>query len=66
MPVYCIWDSGHLTEFSQLMMRFAKLHYAINAQKGIDAEPLKQCLAQWENSMLESYLYLAQTLVPRI
>lgn len=64
--VLSLWENGHRAESTQLVMRFAKLHYAINAQKRPEAEVLKQLLAQWEDAMLEDYLDLAQTLVPRI
>ena len=64
--VLSLWKNGHRAEFTQLVMRFAKLHYAINAQKAADAEELKQCVALWEDLMLESYLDVGQTLLPRI
>ena len=64
--VLSLWANGHRAEFTKLVMQFAKLHYAINAQKAVEAQELKQCLAQWEDLMLESYLDVAQTLLPRI
>ena len=61
------WDANDRALATSLMLRFAKLHYAINAQKEDPGlETLKQALAQWEDEMLNWYLDLAQDLVPKI
>lgn len=61
------WDATDRAAATSLMLRFGKLHNAINAQKeGPGLETLKQTLAGWEDEMLDWYLGLAQELVPKI
>lgn len=61
------WNAKDRAFATSLMLRFAKLHYAINAQKeSPEVDALKHALAEWENDMLEWYLDLAQDIVPKI
>ena len=53
------WEAVHRAEFTRLLLRFGKLHLAINAQKaGHGLTELKQDLSTCEDEMLEWYLAL--------
>ena len=54
-----MWVAVHEAECTGLMLRFAKLHFAIHAQKPSPRlEEVKLALAAWEESMLNWFLEL--------
>lgn len=58
------WAAVHKAECTGLMLRFAKLHLAIHAQKPtIRLKEMKLALTAWEDDMLEWYLELEGDIV---
>lgn len=58
------WAAVHEAECTGLMLRFAKLHFAIHAQKPTPRlEEVKSALAAWENEMMDWYLQLEGDIV---
>lgn len=61
------WDSTYRERFRVLVMRFGKLHLAINAQRPEPRwSPLKLALDAWEDVMLDTFLDLDADIIPRL
>ena len=62
-----IWNAQYRAEFRGLAVRFSKLHLAIDAQKRTATrEELKRLFNKWETVVLDTYMAVGDTLVPKL
>ena len=61
------WEARYRTEFRGLAVRFSKLHLAIDAQKPTATrEELKRLFNKWETVVLNTYMNVGDSLVPKL
>ncbi|GAB2697807.1 hypothetical protein GCM10027272_10350 [Hymenobacter frigidus] len=61
------WEARYRAEFRGLAVRFSKLHLAIDAQKlTTTREELKRLFGKWETVVLNTYMTVGDTLVPKL
>ena len=61
------WEARYRAEFRGLAVRFSKLHLAIDAQKPTATrEELKRLFDKWETVVLDTYMAVGDTLVPKL
>jgi len=62
------WKAKYRSEFRGLAVRFSKLHLAIDAQKPTTTtrEELKRLFNEWETVVLDTYMAVGDTLVPKL
>jgi len=61
------WNTQYRTEFRGLAVRFSKLHLAIDAQKSTATrDELKRLFDKWETVVLDTYMNISDTLVPKL
>ena len=61
------WEARYRAEFRGLAVRFSKLHLAIDAQKPTTTrEELKRLFNEWETVVLDTYMAVGDTLVPKL
>ena len=65
--VLVTWEANHRSSSRNLLLRFGKLHLAINAQKDSPRlDELKRLLSNSEDEMLEWYFELADGVVAKL